>query len=83
MLEARQVQREIDDLCADPTRMGRDDGLDHVTRLSRELVEMRGKIARLDQDLANVARELRRQLDGQLLPTADQLRRHGALATAG
>ena len=44
---------------------------------------MRGKIARLDQDLANVARELRRQLDGQLLPTADQLRRHGALATAG
>ncbi len=83
MLEARQLQREIDDLCSDPAYVSRDDGLDHVTRLSRELVEMRGKIARLDQDLANTARELRRQLDGQLLPTADQLRRHGALATAG
>lgn len=80
LLEVRQLEREIVSAYSDVEKMSRDEELDHVTQLSRELVQMRGKVARLDQELANTARELRGQLEGQALPTAAYVQRQNISA---
>lgn len=75
ILEVRQLEREIVSTYSDMEKMRCDEELEHVTQLSRELVQMKGKAARLDQELANTARELRGQLEGQALPTAEYVQR--------
>jgi molecular chaperone GrpE (heat shock protein) len=80
-LEVRQLEQEVTEIWSDATRVSQDTELEHVTKLSRELVDMKGKVARLDQDLANIARELRTQIEGQILPTTDYFRRQ-VVATA-
>jgi DNA primase len=75
ILEIRQLEREISGIWSDPARIGQDHELEHITALSRELVDMRGKAERLDQELANLARDLRSQLEGAVLPTQDYFRR--------
>jgi len=75
ILEARQLEREIVSIYSDKEKVSRDEELEYVTELSRELVQMRGNIARLDQELANTARELRGQLEGDALPSAEYVQR--------
>jgi DNA primase len=79
-LELRQIRRECDELGSDAARMSNDDELERVTALSKESVDMQGKVAQLDQDLANLAQELRGKGDRQLLPTSDHIRRHSVSA---
>lgn len=78
LLEVRQLEREIAEIASDAVRINDDKELEHVTLLARELMDMRGKAAQRDQELASLAHELRKQL----LPTADNLRRQGVVVSA-
>ncbi len=78
-LELRQIRRECSQLHLDPVRMSNDDELGRATALSQESVNMQGKIAQLDLDLANIAQELRGSGKSglQLMPSSESAQRHG------
>jgi DNA primase len=82
LLEVRELEREIKEITSDAKRIEDDKELEHVTLLSQELLDMRGKAAKRDQELANLAHELRKRLKGQILPTADYFRRQGVVVSA-
>jgi DNA primase len=83
LLEVRELEREIKEVTSDAKRIEDDKELERVTMLSRELVDMRGKVAHRDLELASFAHELRKQLQGQVLPTADYFRRQGVVVAVG